>query len=566
MTATKISLSLKSPHTTPLHRAGLAGLYMTLKELENQFPAVENRPHHFCWQLKADEIALAWEGNDDFTVLDWLFRQSFQIDHEGLIDLRGWGNYHPGFLNRFHQDQVIKATFLRHNSTYTKGKTPKEKKILLPPYQVAVSYRPLQTYRHQAFAEELCDSNREKRDYIPIVSWLYLGGVLQHARLPKTKLEESFGLALMLLFAPVACGYFLCHQYQEEMQLKEPSEYLVVVPEVANLETAANRRWELETLDAEKFHVASSEEATLTYYFNETFRNNQPLKPCQVFSYHKFQSSSQQNSLIDIQEVEIDGQTLSQYQLICQFFPTNKIVKFPKTKFQKKKSKLNNELKPFNFDFSNSIVSVSGSLFNNEKNIVKTKSNPLLPLYIPAKIQIKTNFIRGIIARNIVNGNHWWSNLLKQCYQIDPLNGLSEQLVFNQGGLRQMFSQGVGPEDHLNYVDLFHEALKKSYARIYQSYQGEDLNSIKTRVQKERERIRAELNRCYNKRSLQFFLANFLQKANLTQSNDQLQQNWQSFFRLLQEKPWEEIRIWSILALASYVPQSQQELDDDTAS
>lgn len=42
-TQPKISLSLYAADTTIMHRAGMTGLYMTLKRLEKQYPSCRQR-------------------------------------------------------------------------------------------------------------------------------------------------------------------------------------------------------------------------------------------------------------------------------------------------------------------------------------------------------------------------------------------------------------------------------------------------------------------------------------------------------------------------------------------
>jgi hypothetical protein len=45
----KIYLTLNASDTTLLHRAGMAGFWMTLKQLERLFPSTHNRPGNLSW-------------------------------------------------------------------------------------------------------------------------------------------------------------------------------------------------------------------------------------------------------------------------------------------------------------------------------------------------------------------------------------------------------------------------------------------------------------------------------------------------------------------------------------
>src|SRR3712207_7478416 len=60
-----------------------------------------------------------------------------------------------------------------------------------------------------------------RSDYVQITSWLYLGGIVRHARTENTtKLEEKPEYALALLFVPVVCHYCLLHIPSEDLDRK----------------------------------------------------------------------------------------------------------------------------------------------------------------------------------------------------------------------------------------------------------------------------------------------------------------------------------------------------------
>lgn len=124
-TRPKIHLTLHASDTTIMHRAGMAGLWMTLQQLELQFPTPATRPGNLTWSVTNSSISLGWQG-EDFTVLDWLLRQSFQINEKGLINLTGLDSSSMELMNQIHLHQAIGATFLRHNQFYKSGKQASE--------------------------------------------------------------------------------------------------------------------------------------------------------------------------------------------------------------------------------------------------------------------------------------------------------------------------------------------------------------------------------------------------------------------------------------------------------
>ena len=109
----KIELSLSNPGMTMLHRAGVAGLYMTLKILEKRYPTLKSRQGNFKCILTNNRISLYWKG-EDYTALNWLFSESFQISSNGLISLAGL--QHQTLENQLITHIGISNTFLQHTS------------------------------------------------------------------------------------------------------------------------------------------------------------------------------------------------------------------------------------------------------------------------------------------------------------------------------------------------------------------------------------------------------------------------------------------------------------------
>ena len=106
----KIFLSLKAHDTNIIHRAGMAGLWMSLKILETKYPNPAKRPGNLTWNLTATSISLDWQG-EDFSVLDWLIQQSFQLDEVGLITFTGLEFRSVTLINKIHNHKAINETF-----------------------------------------------------------------------------------------------------------------------------------------------------------------------------------------------------------------------------------------------------------------------------------------------------------------------------------------------------------------------------------------------------------------------------------------------------------------------
>jgi CRISPR-associated protein Cas8a1/Csx13 len=488
-----------------MHRVGMTGLYMTLKRLEKQYPSSHQRGGYISWYLTADTIELFWEGSD-FVALSWLIKESFQLDDTGLIHLAGLDNNAIDLSQKVHIHEGMCAVFLRLNKFYQAGKlvntelTVEEKKF---EYQ----YKSLTWYAHQTFAEKLCkaDTQQLRHDYVQITSWLYLGGIVRHARTQNTtKLEEKPEYALALLFVPVVCHYCLLHIPSEDLKEKKPHRYLVVIPEIKDFEDASQRRWQLQQLETKQLHVSSLGEAGLLYYSLDDIQpSGDYYQVCQVWLYEKMNRYSRQRTLMSIEEIKIYKNALITYQRVQKYFITN---------YQKIKSE---------------------------------------------QILITVNPIRSLIADNLVKGIHWRSNFLEKLVMEDSKGYLFNQLFPNREGLIIMAENSEEDKQYLIFIKLFQQALKGNFAKMYaKAEEGKD-----PPIQKKVERLRAELNYCYDELSLKEYLSDFLVRGGLNKYFNEYQEE---ISLLIKKTPWQELRIWSLLAIASYKPKDKPTNRDDT--
>jgi len=469
---------------------------MTLKRLEKQYPSSRQRGGYISWSLTADTIELSWEGSS-FVALSWLIKESFQLDDIGLIHLAGLDNDATDLNQKIYIHEGMCAVFLRHNQFYQTGNlvnaelTVEEKKV---EYQ----YKSLTWYAHQTFAEKLCETDTQQliQDYIQITSWLYLGGIVRHAKTQNvTKLEEKPEYALALLFVPVVCHYCLLHLPSEDLKEKKPHRYLVVIPEIKDFEDASQRRWRLQQLETKQLHVSSIGEAGLLYYSLDDIQpEGDYYQACQVWLYEKMNQASRQRTLISIEEIKIARKALIIYQRIQQYFQPN---------YHKIQSK---------------------------------------------RIFIKVNPIRSLIANNLVKAIPWWSDFWEKLVIEDSQGYLFNQLFFNRQGIIIMAENSEEDEQYLTFIKVFQQAMKGNFAKMYaKAEQGKD-PPIKKKV----ERLRAELNCCYDKLSFQQYLSDFLVRGGL---NKYFNEDQEEILLLIKKLPWEELRIWSLLAMPVINPR-----------
>jgi CRISPR-associated protein Cas8a1/Csx13 len=415
-----------------------------------------------------------------------------------LIQFIG-SNFSLNLINQIHNHQAIHDTFLRHNKFYKKEKECSEV-LTIERGNITLKYRALNWYAHQTFAEQLCDEEGYLiDDYIQIVSWLYPGATVRHAKLEKvTKIEEKTEYAFALLFLPIVCQYFTLQSNSIKRDKKQAARYIIVIPDVSNFETAANRCWKSGDREYQDCFVTNLAEAALKYYSSaEEITSPQN---CQVLVYEKLNKKSRQRIIMEIEDFTITPQAVEDYQFVSKNLIANKIFVYDNQSFT-----------------------------------------------------VKVNSIRAIIADNLAHSFPWWWNLWERLYEADPFESedLDQQLVFNRRGLLAMLQQDTKLQMYQDFICAFHEALRKIYAKTYDRKKSRAENN--QRIDKKYQSIRSELSRCYDQESLEDFLADFLSRAGL---NSSLYDQWERILPLIvSEMNWKKTRNLSLLALASYKPR-----------
>lgn len=143
--------------------------------------------------------------------------------------------------------------------------------------------------------------------YIPIVSWLYPGATVRHAKLDKvTKIEEKTEYAFALLFLPVVCQYFTLLSNFHKRDRKQAAKYVIVIPDVYDFEASANRFWRSQKREDKDCFVANLGEAALKYY-SSSEEITSPQN-CQVLVYEKLNQKSRQRIISEIEDFSITPQ------------------------------------------------------------------------------------------------------------------------------------------------------------------------------------------------------------------------------------------------------------------
>ncbi len=120
--ALDMSLKLNAPGMTSLHKAGLAGLYMTLKAFDKNDIEIEG----LSWKLEEKQITLHWSDETPKNAFDRLVKKSFFIDDNGFIRLYGLEPRQEMTLEQRHLlYQSLLNSFLRIRDRIVRQKTKK---------------------------------------------------------------------------------------------------------------------------------------------------------------------------------------------------------------------------------------------------------------------------------------------------------------------------------------------------------------------------------------------------------------------------------------------------------
>lgn len=497
----QLTFHLADPSYTFLHRAGIAGLWMTLKQLERDKVEYENG---MSWDLSnTRQVILSWNGQDQ-TALDWLLNQAFQLDR-GVIALRGIDAKTMRRDAQISIHQGILSTFLQHNSTH-KSLGMKSESLQFggeDAPEIPVSYKILQRYVYQDFANALCDKQGDLlQKPISVAGWLNPGAAVRHVAFSAdTSFEELPESTLVLLFAPVACYY-----YRLQSRLRQQrAQYVLVIPEISDLQDYVvyrqnpNLRYYADYADFCACGLGDAGLRFLTYGNMAQQARKSRVSRCQVITLGTVAWSSQQRTRTDSCIVEADAETCREYEICSDHLPDRPIL-------QK-----------------------DGAF-------------------------ISTSFARELITENLARGLPWHDGFADKVNS----NDLFQRLVYERGGLYNVIQKIWDNEDlERLFVQVCHEAIRYTYGQISQQAKarGEIANFDRKTVQ-----IRTSLSRCKTSQSFREFMTDFWARAGKLPT---LQQHWADLMQfVMREKQWKKARDLALLALASYSAKEKPETDD----
>ncbi|MBD2277529.1 CRISPR-associated protein Cas8a1/Csx13 [Aphanizomenon flos-aquae FACHB-1040] len=157
-----------------------------------------------------------------------------------------------------------------------------------------------------------------------------------------------------------------------------------------------------------------------------------------------------------------------------------------------------------------------------------------------------------------MKGIPWWSDFWEKLVIEDLQGYLFNQLFFNREGFIIMAENSEEDKQHLIFIKVFQQAMKGTFAKMYAKVEAGKDPPIKKKV----ERLRAELNYCYDDLSFKEYLSDFSVRGGL---NKYFNQHQEEISLLIKKTPWQELIIWSLLAIASYKPKDKPTIIDDSS-
>ncbi|MCD9186645.1 MAG: type I-MYXAN CRISPR-associated Cas8a1/Cmx1 [Pyrinomonadaceae bacterium] len=511
-------LKLNSPGMTSLHKAGLAGLYMTLRAFNKNEVEIEGLE----WKLEKKQIVLNWTDETPKNAFEKLVKESFRVDEEGFIRLSGLEPrqemtleqkhfLYQGLLNSFLQFGPHRPTGNKRTLMY-KLDQDSEKSIFIK------DFAPIKKIRQHETTTDFIDKNGNFKTDLNVAGWLYPGASQRHVAHAQTTLNESLNLAFTLLFAPVGVIYYLIRSKAKGRK----SRLALLIPEIKDLEAYAEVRQVIASQGVIDLTASSSSDAALRMLIaleansssNEFARRMRENFLCRIITFGIVGWNEKQKSRTSTRTV-ISGK-------LKGFENYHKAFEIFKNKWQQVKEK------------------------RDRNDVIKE----------PEHFFVTTFCGREMIADNIANNKSWYHNISEFLANRET----REQLYYEQKELGQMVNEAEYEDENVKlFIQICHKSwqsrLRKLRKRADEEKLGDD--GFFKLIKKEREKLRSSYARCKNAETLRENVVDFWSRGG---SNKLLQGDGLiKVLPLFSEKQWRKAKDLALLALVSYQPQNKEE-------
>ena len=502
-----IAISIGDPGMTALHRAGLAGLYMTLQQLEKS-----RKNCGLNWALDKNKVELSWDG-DFQPAFDRLFRSSFGVTNDGVLDFAAHRGHPMSERQRIFISEAIRTTFLQHNkqNRIPKGTTNRELVFDYQETQHAMKFKPFNSnYMHATAAMEKMFP-KQPDEFIPIKGWLFPGAVERHSNLANTEIEENFARFLCLLYAPVAVLYLRIRRFSADGKFNARQNSAIVVPNIVQIDEYCESYQNYLGSPVENITVSGIYDAAMTALLLLKMTRSLDdigVSGCTVYLMGQTVWAKQQQTRTSV--VSISAESLSQtreFEVAWRCF-SNKILSRPT---------------------------------NPDKENPQPKPHLLT---IPS-------LCRGVIAENATLGAPFY----KGFSQFGQGKKLFAKVLYERKELNAMLGEMRDTyKAECSFVEAIHVAIRNRLGKMAAeaAHRGET-----PRFDREFERLRTNLMRAKNAQTMRAEIADLFARGGI---NSGLQKNWEMVLTIMNGREWQMARDLALLGLASYVGRGAQEI------
>jgi len=501
-TLNQLSIGLFDPGMTHIHRIGLAGLYMSLKNLGTSGSTFQGMDY----KMAMDHVALTWSGTEPF---DKLLNTAFgitQTQPSGLIDFAAHRGLAIGDLQRIELTRAVLGSYLQHNkqNKIPKGTATRSLSLPLGDDQVFIEYRPLvKPYAHSEGANWMLKKKGNPKEIVSIKGWLYPGAAERHVALSGTKMEEPPEKCLCLLFAPVASLYYRLSHRRSDGKFDKRRGTAVCFPHITDLESYSRCYGRYLQSPVERLSADGLGDAGLSALVALKAGDSLEhlgLIGCTVVTMGTVGWYKQQMTRTGVAVLEeVREEVLNHFDLACRCLPNRVQI----TLGDQSKKGRNAEQRYF----------------------------------------VVTSLARGLIAENIAAGREWFRGFAQLMCSKEQARIIS----FEKGGLKEMVDKTPWPhEADKHFVEAIHAAVGNRYGALaaQAKNRGEAIP-----FDREFERMRTGLMRAKNAQSLRAELADLFARGGL---NKILQKQWPQLLPLFTGSDWQRSRDLALLGLASY--------------
>lgn len=507
----EMTLKLNAPGMTSLHKAGLAGLFMTLRA----FDETKQKIKGLAWKLGPRQVSLTWQDDELRDAFEDLINNSFFLE-DGFIRLKGLEISKPPSVDQKHLLYIaLLNSFLQfgpHRPTGSKITLTYE--VDDRPFWIK-DFAPIKKFRHQSAASDFIDDDGHFKESIEAAGWLYPGAGQRHVVHSNTKLNEPTNLALPLLFAPVGVLYYTLRSRAKGRKAR----LAMVVPEIKDLDLYAEVRQAFARQGVNELTASSASDAALRML--TTIEADRASNTFARFSNGSF---------------------------VCR------VITFGIVSWNEKQKSRTNTHSIFSGHlpgFEN--YRKAAAIFKNRWQLVTAKYDRKGIQVEPERYFVTTFSAREFIADNIALGRPWYHALADYISNKEA----REQLQYERKELYEMVeTASYGDESERLFIHVCHESWRRRLGKLGQRAASENA-SFPVLVKKESEKLRTSLSRCKNSETLRQAIVDFWSRAG---ANELLRgEGLASLLPLFGEDNWKKARDLALLALISYQPQNKEE-------